>query len=411
MCLATLPPEHPLYKLVRSSNNRQVKKHRTPLHALFNNVTFNPSTIEKIPTKPRDPALAGKPPFSVSIAPNKEASIQEDRHATETAKLYSDGSAYKGKVGAAAVLICPGRPTRTLHFHLGPDTEHTVHKAELIGTILALHLIKTEKDKKASFSIGIDNQAALEAYHSSMRKPAHHVAREALRLSNMLKKQTRGKNFSLKLRWTAGHTGIPGNELADKEAKRAAQGLSSNKNDLPKYLRRTLTINPSAVQQKFDTVTKQEWKDTWRNSERGQKITEIDKNPPSVQLLRTISKANLSRRSASLITQLRLQHIPLNAYLKRFKLVDSARCPACGADAETVSHFLLQCPNYAYERWALEGSLRKRKKELTLENILGDPEAIKPLTNFIDASLRFTHNPQPELPTPAVTNPNTSPAP
>ena len=409
--LATVPPEHPLYRPVRSSNNLQVKKHRTSLHALFNNTSFDPSLIEKIPTKPRDPALTGKLPFSVSIATSKEASILEDRHANESARLYSDGSAFKGKVGAAAVLIRPGRPTRTLHFHLGPDTEHTVHEAELIGIILALHLIKTEKDKKASFSIGIDNQAAIEAFHSSMRKPAHNAAREALRLGNMLKKQTRGNTFSLTLRWTTGHAGIPGNELADKEAKRAAQGLSSNKSNLPKYLRRPLTINPSAVQQNFDVKTKQEWKDIWRSSERGQKITKIDKNSPSVHLLRTISKADLSRRSASLITQLRLQHIPLNAYLKRFNLVDSARCPACGADVETVSHFLLQCPSYAHERWALERSLRKRKKEFTLENLLGDPEAIIPLNNFIDASLRFTYNPQPELPAPAITTPSSHPAP
>ena len=350
------------YKYIRDMCQQDRPKGVT--HALFNNVSFNPSFIEKIPTKPRDPALTGKLPFSVSIASSKEASILEDRHANETAKLYSNGSAFKGKVGAAAVLICPGHPTRTLHFHLGPDTKHTVHEVELIGNILALHLIKTEKDKKASFSIGIDNQAALEAYHSSMRKLAHNTAREALRLGNMLKKQTHSKNFSLTLCWTAGHTGIPGNELADKEAKRATQGLSSNKSDLPKYLRRALTTNPSAVQQKFDVVIKQEWKDNWRNSEKGKKITKIDENSPSVHLLHTISKADLSRRLASLITQLQLRHILLNAYLKRFNLVDSARCPACGADAEMVNHFLLQCPNYAHEWWALERSLRMRKRIL-----------------------------------------------
>ena len=155
------------------------------------------------------------------------------------------------------------------------------------------------------------------------------------------------------------------------------------------------------MKQKFDTETKQKWKDKWRSSERGQKIMKIDKNTPSVYLLRLISKTDLPRRLASLITQLRLQHIPLNAYLKRFKLVNSVRCLACGANAKTVSHFLLQCPSYAHEQWALERNLRRRKKALMLENLLGDPEAINPLINFIDTSHRFLYNPHPTRPMPS----------
>ena len=156
------------------------------------------------------------------------------------------------------------------------------------------------------------------------------------------------------------------------------------------------------MQQQFDVVTKQKWKSDWRSSDRGKKIMKYDKNSPSAHLLHTISNTDMARRSASLIAQLRLQHIPFNSYLKRIKRVDSARCPACGADAETISHYLLQCPGYAHERWALERSLRKRGKALTLENLLGDPEAIAPLTNYIDASLRFTYNPLPNRTTPSA---------
>ena len=371
--------------------SRYIKRHRSLLHTLFNNTNFDPKSMEKIPTKPRDPTLVGNLPFKISILSSKEASILEDRQANEAIKIYSDGSAHNGKVGAAAVLTCPGHPTQSLHFHLGPETKHTVHEAELIGTVLALHLIKTEKNKKVNISIGIDNQAALEVYHSSMKKPAHSVAREALRLGNMLKKRTRGKGYSLMLRWTAGHKGISGNELADKEAKRAAEGLSSDKNSLPTFLKQKLTINPSAVQQNFDAGLKQKWKNEWWNSERGQKISKIDINTPSAHLLCTISKSDLSRRSASFITQLHLQHIPLNAYLHCFNLVDSARCPMCKARSETVNHYLLHCPSHAHERWALERSLRRKGKELLLENLLGEEEAINTLINYIDASLRFTY--------------------
>jgi ribonuclease HI len=277
-------------------------------------------------------------------------------------------------------------------FHLGPDTEHTVPEAELIGILLAMQLIKTENNKNRSCVIGADNQATIEAFSTNLRNSGHNVAREILRQGNMLRKRTRSKKFSLTLRWTAGHVGIPGNELADKEAKRAAGGLSSEKSILPTYLRHELTINPSAIQRKRNTEIKQRWSNGWRNSKRGRSLTKIDKTSPSVQFLLSISNAEISRRSASLITQLYVGHAPLNEFLKRFKRADSARCPACGAGSETVRHFLLECPGYAHKRWILEKRLSRRHKALTMENLLGDAEATIPLSNFIRASHRFPHN-------------------
>ena len=390
--LATLPPEHPLYNPVSHSTSRYTKRHRTPLHNLFAHSDFNPKFVEKILTKPRNPAHIGKLPFSISIPTTKEASVQEDRNAQKTIKLYTDGSAYKGNVGAAAVLTRNEQPPRTLHYHLGSETEHTVHEAELIGTVLALHLISTEKNRKVPIAIGTDNQAALEAYDSSMRKPAHNAAREALRLGNMLQKNTRSKDYQLTLRWTAEHAGIPGNEIADKEAKKAAEGTHSDKSLLPVYLRRKLTINPSAIQQRLYAETKRAWTNKWRTSKKGQSFAKIDKNTPSPHFLRSISNTNISRKAASIVTQLVTGHIPLNEYLYRFKLINSARCPACGTGSETVRHFLLHCPGYAHERWLLAKHLKKKNLELTLENLLGNAEAIAPLTNYINSTHRFTYN-------------------
>jgi ribonuclease HI len=346
--------------------------------------------MEKIPAKPRNPAHRGKLPFATSIPPSKEASIDEECSAREEIRLYSDGSAIEGKVGAAAVLLRPGKLHRVLHYHLGPESEHTVPEAELIGIILALHLIKSERPKGNSYTIGIDNQAAIKAFQSDLRNPAHNAAREIIRLGTMLKKTTRQKNYLLVLRWTAGHVGISGNELADREAKKTAAGLSFNKKLLPTYLRHPLTVNPSAVRQKIIMEIKQCWKNKWRNSKRGQIASSIDHKTPSAHFLHMISNANITRRSASLITQLFITHIPLNEYLKRFKIADSARCPACGASLETVKHYLLECSGYAHERWALDKRLKKKHKRLTLENLLGDVDLTVPLANFISASHRFT---------------------
>ena len=121
-------------------------------------------------------------------------------------------------------------------------------------------------------------------------------------------------------------------------------------------------------------------------------MAKTDKNTPSAHFLRTISNANISRRSASLVTQLQIGHIPLNGYLKKINKVDQANCPACGTDYESVRHFLLDCPGYAHERWLLEKRLKRRNKNLTMENLLGDAEATIPLTNYIYTSYRFPPN-------------------
>ena len=244
--LASVPPEHPLHKPVKHSTSRYIRRHRSPLHVLFNGYDFDHKRLEKIPFKPRNPASKGKLPFTIRIPHNKEASIEEALRANEKVQVYSDGSATNNRVGAAAILIRPGKPHRTLHLHLGPDSKHMVHEAELVGILLALQLIKSEKGGQTSFLIGVDNQAALAAFSSDMRSPAHSIAREALRLGSVIEKKRNKKRYSLKLQWTAGHEGIPGNKLADKEAKRAAEGLTSEAALLPPFLKWPLAINASA---------------------------------------------------------------------------------------------------------------------------------------------------------------------
>jgi hypothetical protein len=196
----------------------------------------------------------------------------------------------------------------------------------------------------------------------------------------------------LTIRWTAGHEGIEGNELVDREAKKATEGHSSDKKQLPAYLRKPIPINPVAAKRAYHNELKREWTEGWRKSQRGKKMTQIDKTTPSNKFLKAISSGELSRKASSQIAQLRLSHAPVNQYLKRIGKVDSARCPACGAEQETIEHFLLLCPSYAHERWALERQAKKLRRHLTMETILGKPEMVHPLANYIDATQRFQTN-------------------
>ena len=251
-------------------------------------------------------------------------------------KVYSDGSAIKGKVGAAALLTCKDHTQRILHYHLGPKGKHTVHKAKLIGILLAIQLVKMECAISTPIVIGADNQAALAAFTLDLKSPAHSIAREILHQATCLQKHKGHKKHPLVLQWTAGHIGILGNERADEEAKRAVGGKTSDKSLLPSFLRCTLTINPSAIKQEHNKEINTHWENVWRSSVRGQGILKIDNCTPSAHLLRTISITDISHRMASIITQLCIAHVPLNKFLAKINKVDIMGCPSCGTSSETV---------------------------------------------------------------------------
>ena len=124
-------------------------------------------------------------------------------------------------------------------------------------------------------------------------------------------------------------SGHEGNEAADTEVKKAAKGLTSDKQSLPCILRKALPKNPVALRQRHNDKLKQTWTTEWRSTKRrqGRKLMKTDESTPSTSFLKRISSDHLTRNSASLISQLLVSHIPLNAYLHRFKRVDSDLCP------------------------------------------------------------------------------------
>jgi hypothetical protein len=216
--------------------------------------------------------------------------------------------------------------------------------------------------------------------------PGHYLAAEVINEAQRLKK-TKGKKFALTIRWTAGHSNIPGNEEVDKEAKKAAEGHASEAASLPKTLRKPMKISKSAARQKQQERVKGRWIKEWTMSPRYDKLKHIDPSLPSRKFVELISNKKFHRAEASKIFQLRSGHIPLNAYLHRFKLKDSAQCPACGAPRETRQHFLMECPAYAHERWKLKP--KKGRSELKYADIVGNGEKVVALAHYIMDTKRF----------------------
>jgi len=265
--LTTHPSTHPLHAPIRKAAKHFVSSHRSSLHHLTNTFSISPDDIESINPVRRPPT--SRIPVKTSIAKSKEEAIAEHFLLSDEIQIYCDGSGYRGKIGAAAIMFRKDRRPRILKYHLGEDSEHTVYEAEEVGLILAAHLLATERDLPSPISISIDNQAALQSIKISRSSPSSYLADNLIK---MLKKLTKDhRNLDITFRWVPGHEGVHGNEEVDKAAKSAAEGEHQNSPaaSLPRILRQgTLPLSISALIQAQRKEIQNRWAQQWRKSPR-----------------------------------------------------------------------------------------------------------------------------------------------
>ncbi|SJL09301.1 uncharacterized protein ARMOST_12678 [Armillaria ostoyae] len=355
--LCTLPPSHPLQKVVERCK-RIPRLHRSPIHHLMSAFKDLHNDWETIKAGSVDVVRSQALKFSI---PDTKKSAEQD-----VAKLpkgdryiYSDGSGFKAKIGAAAWMqpleSTPNREVQRL-LHLGPDTHHTVFEAELVGALLAIDIIKSTPCLTKA-TILLDSQAAILALQSGKTKSGRYLVEE---FHNQVRKlQASRKTLRIRIQWVPGHVSIDGNESADSAAKEAALGTSTLLSN-PSILSLPLPRSKAAAIAAFSKQTKCDWADYWNASPKGKFTKCIDSAPPSAKVQRLYS--SLGRTEASLLTQLRTAHIPLNNYLHKSKATRSRMCEYCNVP-ETVSHFLLTCRRYSNERQAL----RRRTKITNLQ--------------------------------------------
>jgi ribonuclease HI/endonuclease/exonuclease/phosphatase family metal-dependent hydrolase len=378
--LATLPKSHPLFPHVRKAARRPVKRHRAPLHGLFEAFGIAPDEIETVDhRKARRRKITG---IRTKIARTREAAVEMDGEDSAAIQIYTDGSGIGGKVGAAAVLYRNGRKIRSVRYHLGSERDHTVPEAEAVAFILALELLGKEKRVRRA-SLAADNVGSIWRSTSSDAKPMQHIWEMFHKRWVTLNKRFR--TLLLTIRWVPGHEGVPGNEEADRMAKRAAEEGSSNAARLPAVLRKALPRSKAAAARRIAAVLKSRAKDVWKRSPRFRRMKYIDGSLPSARYLELIK--GLSRRKASLMIQLRSGHVPLHDHLFKLTQVDSPMCPGCERARETVHHFLMMCPAYTEQRRRMQAGGRGGAR--MAGKLLSDPKLTGRLMRFIAETGRF----------------------
>jgi hypothetical protein len=158
-----------------------------------------------------------------------------------------------------------------------------------------------------------------------------------------LAKELKEQQVKLRLLWIPGHSGNPGNDLADNLVKEA---VSTNK---------THSFHCLVSAPKRDNREKMigEWEKEWRSTEKGKHLRRIDNGLPLRRAQRLYDP--LLRNRAYLLAQLRTGHSWLATHAKIYRFSEHEKCE-CGA-RETVVHVLVDCPKLRELRQQLRSKI------------------------------------------------------
>lgn len=161
-------------------------------------------------------------------------------------------------------------------------------------------------------------------------------------------------NRSIKLIWLPGHSGIYGNEVADKLADRASS-------------RPTVGPEPiTAIDYKMVRAANDEWLDNqiaqmW-HSVQGCAHAKCFINSADISLTKQIN--NMPKQDIRIVTGLITGHCKLNQHLVRLRLRDDPDCDLCGTAIETAKHIICDCKEIGPIRQNLYGAHTIKPEDL-----------------------------------------------
>lgn len=393
--ICTLPDSHPLHHQADTAywkrHQKRSQTNTSPLEDMACQFQIEPAKVEKIGRRKYPPTYTT--PFDTMIEPNRELSIQHEKADKTKVKIYTDGSAINGGVGAAALLYIGNEkePREILHYHLGPKTRYSTYDAEWVGALMATSIL-TRLDEATigheTASIYVDNQSVIRMATDLTPGPAQHIREAMLDLAEELRFRGPAK-YKFTLKWISAHSDVDRNERVDQEAKAAAGGKSSHFTRLPEKLFLPLPSSVSALIQQAKSEAQDEWKLAWQKSPRKRIYDTSDDQFPARRFLKIVK--GLSKHKSSILTQLRTQKIPLNDHLSKIKKADSARCQQCQRSRrETVQHYLFECLKYRVQRQRMDKAHKRNKRNLI--KIFARKQDTMFLLRYIETTQRFTNS-------------------
>ena len=290
-------------------------------------------------------------------------------------KIFTDGSYKRDSqlAGAGFIMIRNSRSVVEQSIQLGREV--TINQAEMFAIYKASVLLVEADTKNQVIHFFTDSL-------SSLFKLKADYTTSKLTLDTAKVLDQLGISNTIQLYKVPAHTGIYGNEKADKLAKLGASCPPSGPEPF-------LTISWSNVINKLLQKAKQET----HNKIQNHKMKPSSKTPLESYLNRFGSNRLASNKKSSirLITHMFTDQNCLNNSLNKRNPIVSPQCDYCKESKETAQHFISDCPAHAKVRMCIFGV-----PYISLEQIISE-YGPKKLLEFIDKTGRTNSNYFPEF--------------
>ncbi|XP_023244414.1 uncharacterized protein LOC111642316 [Centruroides sculpturatus] len=208
----------------------------------------------------------------------------------------------------------------------------SISQAEMWAILKALQYINSNLDiYKGSITILTDSKMALHSLYNNNHPTV---------LTNKVQKAARTLSEKSKLNfgWVPAHTGIDGNEKADKLAK-----LGANSATQPSYT----DLPQKRLKNELTSIINSAWQREWRTADTGRNCFSFI---PSIEI------RNAARHFVpnKYISQVLLGHGNFPAYLYRFGIKDCNKCTCTENSIGDAMHFAFTCPTYDNDRAELQ---------------------------------------------------------
>ena len=283
-----------------------------------------------MPGDAQTPELVWDLPCEIEIQ-DRVAAIDTALNGTpQEVVCFTDGSVMGGRAGAGIVFFGGEVDGRT---SLPLGEWPTIFQAEIYALTEAALQLNQTKMENMTIRFLTDSQAAIKAL--SQAKIKQKTVKRCYQEISILNSKNR-----VELQWVPGHVNVPGNEIADREAKHGAETeIMGPEPVLPV----TLSLCKNAIDRWVQTQHQERWQNL-------RTCREARKTIPTINQKLGEKLLGLTRMEVRQILQILTGHGNVGKYNYLTGRSNTNICQKCEEEMETAEHYVCRCPAYMHER-------------------------------------------------------------